>query len=93
MKLSAGKMIKAYSKLKIGMSKQEVLDLLGEPTGIRCHNGIETLTWKHSEFKGFLRGGNIVRTIVIDFENDKLTGYDSENMDKSRFWNNNKSFP
>lgn len=84
MKLSAGKMIKAYSKLKIGMSKQEVLDLLGEPTGTRCHSGIETLTWKHSEFKGLLRGGNIVRTIIADFENGKLTGYDSEHMDKKK---------
>jgi|GEM_PF-5542794 len=80
---TASKMISGYAKLKIGMSKQEVLDLLGEPTGIRNRNGIETLTWKHSEFKGFLRGGNIVRTIIADFENEKLTGYDSENMDKS----------
>lgn len=85
MSLSAGKMIKAYSQLKIGMSKQEVMDMLGEPTGIRARDGVETLTWKHSEFKGFLRGGNIVRTIIVDFENGKLTGYDSENMDKSRF--------
>lgn len=82
---TASKMINGYAKLKIGMSKQEVLDLLGEPTGIRCRNGVETLTWKHSEFKGLLRGGNIVRTIIADFENGKLTGYDSENMDKSRF--------
>lgn len=85
MGLSAGKMIKAYSRLKIGMSKQEIIDMLGEPTGTRVQNGVETLTWKHSEFKGFLRGGNIVRTIVADFENEKLTGYDSEHMDKSRF--------
>lgn len=85
MKLSAGKMIKAYSQLKVGMSKQEVFNLLGDPTGIRCRNGVETLIWKHSEFKGFLRGGNIVRTIIADFENEKLTGYDSENMQKSRF--------
>lgn len=85
MGLSAGKMIKAYSQLKIGMNKQEIIDMLGEPTGTRVRNGIETLTWKHSEFKGFLRGGNIVRTIVADFENGKLAGYDSDNMDKSKF--------
>lgn len=85
MGLSAKKMIKGYSRLKIGMSKSEVTDLLGEPTGLRVRDGIETLTWKHSEFKGFLRGGNIVRTIIADFENEKLTGYDSENMDRSRF--------
>lgn len=84
-KLNASKMIKGYTKLKIGMPKQDVIDLFGEPTGMRTQNGTETLTWKHSEFKGFLRGGNIVRTIVADFVDGKLTGYDSENMDKSRF--------
>lgn len=85
MGLSAKKMIKGYSQLIIGMTKSEVINLFGEPTGMRVRDGVETLTWKHSEFKGFLRGGNIVRTIVADFENGKLTGYDSENMDKSRF--------
>ncbi|MBR1867983.1 MAG: hypothetical protein IJ800_05335 [Clostridia bacterium] len=80
---TASKMIDGYSKLKIGMEKQEVIDLLGEPTGMRNRNGVETFTWKHSEFKGFLRGGNVVRTIIADFEDGKLTGYDSENMDKS----------
>ena len=74
-----------YAKLKIGMSKEEVISLLGQPTGIRTRNGVETLTWKQSEWKGIFRGGSIVRSIVADFEKGLLTGYDSENMDKSRF--------
>lgn len=77
-------MIDGYTKLTIGMSKQEVLAILGNPTGVRKHEGIETLTWKHSEHKGFLRGGTMVRTIIADFEEEKLTGYDSDNMDRSR---------
>lgn len=81
--MNAKTMKKGYAQLKIGMPKADVLALLGEPTGCRVRDGVETLTWKHSEFKGFLRGGNIVRTIVIDFVDDKVTGYDSENMDKS----------
>lgn len=82
---SATKMINGYMQLQIGMSKAEVLNLLGTPTGCRTQNGTETFTWKHSEFKGLVRGGTIVRTIIVDFVDDKVTGYDSENMDRSRF--------
>lgn len=85
MSLTASKMIKGYKKLNIGMSKDEVLKLFGSPTGSRVSGNIETLTWKHSEFKGFLRGGTIVRTIVVDFQNGVLTGYDSDNMDRSKW--------
>lgn len=82
---STTKMINGYMQLQIGMSKTEVLNLLGSPTGCRTQNGMETFTWKHSEFKGLVRGGTIVRTIIVDFVDDKVTGYDSENMDRSRF--------
>lgn len=81
--MNAKKMIKGYSQLKIGMSKAEVLGLFGEPTGCRVKDGVETLTWKHSEYKGFMRGGTIVRSVVVDIVDDKVTGYDSENMDRS----------
>lgn len=84
-KLNASKMIKGYAELKLGMDKKDVLELLGEPTGTRLRDEIETLTWKHSEWKGLFRGGNVTRTITVDFERGKLTGYDSENMDRSRF--------
>lgn len=81
--MNAKKMIKGYAQLKVGMTKAEVLDLFGEPTGYRVKDGVETLTWKHSEFKGFMRGGTIVRSVVVDIVDDKVTGYDSENMDRS----------
>lgn len=80
---SAMNMKDGYAKLKLGMSKNEVMRLFGEPTGVRNARGIETVTWKQSEFKGWIRGGTIVRTVVCDFENDVLVGYDSENMDRS----------
>lgn len=83
--MNAKQLIDGYAKLKIGMSKQEVLDLFEMPTGQRTTNGVETYTWKHSEFKGVLRGGTIVRMVAVDFENDKVTGFDSENMDRSRW--------
>ena len=52
----ANKFIDGYSKLKIGMSKEEVLNLFGEPNGQKVKNGEETLIWTNSEFKGALRG-------------------------------------
>lgn len=81
--MNAKTMIKGYAKLKVGMTKAEVLALFGDPTGCRVKDGVETLTWKHSEFKGFLRGGTIVRSVVVDIVDDKVTGYDSENIDRS----------
>lgn len=84
-KLNAKSMIDGYARLKVGMSMNEVIALFGEPTGKRVRDGVETLTWKHSEWKGLMRGGNIVRTVIVDFVNGKVTGYDSENMDKSRW--------
>lgn len=83
--MNAKTMIKGYAQLKVGMPKADVLKLFGNPTGCRTKDGVETLTWKHSEFKGFMRGGTIVRTVIVDFVDDKVTGYDSENMDRSRF--------
>lgn len=83
--ITAGKLIDGYARLKIGMSKSEVVNMFGEPTGVRNSRGVETLTWRHSEFKGLLRGGTIVRAVYCDFEDGVLVGYDSENMDRSRF--------
>lgn len=79
----ANKFINGYSKLKIGMPKEEVIELLGEPNGQKVKNGEETLVWTNSEFKGALRGGAIERRIEITFEDGKLTGYDGQNMSQS----------
>lgn len=84
-----GKMNKAkqmqngYAQLNIGMSKAKVLELLGQPTGQRTVNGVETYIWKNSEFKGWARGGTITRSITVDFVNDCVTGFDGENIDRS----------
>ena len=79
----ANKMMNGYSKLKLGMSKDEVLRMFGQPTGVRNINGVTMMTWKNSEFKGAMRGGTMVREVIVDFENDVVVGYDSRNMDRS----------
>lgn len=81
----AGILIKGYKQLRAGMSKNEVISLLGAPTGQKRSNGIETLIWRNTEFKGWMRGGNMERTIEVDFENDKVCGWDGQNMSASRW--------
>lgn len=79
----ANKFIDGYSKLEIGMPKEEVLNLFGEPNGQKVKNGEEMLIWTNSEFKGALRGGTIERRIEVAFEDGKVTGYDGQNMSQS----------
>lgn len=74
------RMKKGYAKLELGMSIDEVISILGQPTGRKLSNGTQTLTWRISEFKGLARGGTKQRSIIAEFENDKLIGYDSDNM-------------
>ena len=45
--------------------------------------GMMNCVWKNSEFKGFARGGTMVRMIRTEFENDVLIGFDSDNIDRS----------
>ena len=81
----AGRMIDGYKKLRLNMSKSEVISLLGEPTGQRLRNGVETLIWRNNEFKGLFRGGTIERTIEVDFEDGKATGWDGQNINASQW--------
>lgn len=76
----ANKFIDGYSKLKLGMTKEEVIKLFGDPNGKKVKNGEEIFSWTNSEFKGVLRGGRFERRIEVTFEDGKVTGYDGENM-------------
>ena len=81
----AGKMIEGYSQLKMGMSKEEVIKLLGEPNGHKMIDGVETMIWSNTEFKGWVRGGTMERKIEVNFKDDKVVGYDGQNMSASRW--------
>lgn len=72
-----------YAKLRIGMSRKEVISIFGEPDSVRKRGNEETLSWCSREFKGFLRGGSIERKVIVEFENGVVCGYDGENIDAS----------
>lgn len=79
----AKKMVNGYSQLRVGMSKKEVISILGQPSGQRVRGGIETLIWSSTEFRGIARGGSMERKMEVDFENGKVTGWDGSNMSAS----------
>lgn len=79
----ANKFIDGYSKLKLGMEREEVVKLFGSPNGQKIKNGEEILIWTNSEFKGTLRGGTIERRIEVTFEDGKVIGFDGQNMSAS----------
>lgn len=81
----AGNMIDGYSKLKMGMPKEEVIKILGNPNGHKMINGVETMIWSNTEFKGWMRGGSIERRIEVNFQNEKVVGFDGQNMSASRW--------
>lgn len=62
------------------MSKYLVIELLGEPDSQRLQGNREIYGWFNSEFKGYLRGGRIERRITVEFENNRVVGYDGENV-------------
>lgn len=74
---------KAYSELRIGMPRRDVIKMLGEPNSQKIRNEIEELGWWSREFKGLLRGGSIERRITVEFEKGLVIGYDGENIDAS----------
>lgn len=75
--------IKAYHNLSIGMARDEVISMFGQPNSRKIRGETEILGWWSREFKGLLRGGSIERRATVEFENGLVTGYDGENIDVS----------
>lgn len=74
---------KGYRQLEIGMSKEDVLKLFGQPDSIKERDGIKIASWWNREFKGWVRGGSIERRVTVEIKDDKVIGYDAENIDAS----------
>ena len=78
--MNARRMKSAYRKLKLGMAKDDVLKILGNPDSQRISNGVEIFGWFDSEWVGIFLGGRIERRIVVEFESDLVVGFDGENI-------------
>lgn len=81
--LKGAKLKDSYKQLRIGMSKSQVINMLGAPDAVKVRASMEILIWWSREFKGLLRGGSIERRVIVEFENGVVIGYDGENIDAS----------
>lgn len=72
----------AANKIGIGMSKNEVFDILGEPEGDQINQeGYRCVyVWKKVERKNIRYGGSFTRKITIIFENEKVVNIKREEI-------------
>ena len=78
----AKRMKHGYRKIAIGMSMEQVIDILGEPSvrGMKDANTV-LLKWKNNEW--VLRSAfntNAHRTIEVEFVDGKVAGFTADNI-------------
>lgn len=76
-------MQKGYGKLRVGMTRAEVVDILGRPDSEGFRNGVEIMGWENQEWKGILFGGRITRSIEIELTDEKVVGFVGKNINVS----------
>lgn len=72
--------------LEQGMSKSEVLSIMGEPTSKEYDGNKEILIWEKSQWKGIQNGGTVTRGVKVVIVNNKVVSISNKNLDKSTFW-------
>ena len=61
------------SQLRVGMSNQEVLNIMGQPTFVKNHeNGSYEYIYEKSEWKGAFRGGTKTRRLECVFSSKNI---------------------
>ena len=73
-------------KINIGMSANEVVEIMGQPSFIKQYeNGGFEYVYEKSEWKGFFRGGTATRRMEIVFSSEEIAISigKNENCDKS----------
>ena len=78
----AKRMKYGYRQISIGMSMEQVIEILGEPDvrGMKDANTVQ-LKWKNNEW--VLRSAfntNAHRTIIVDFVDGKVSGFTADNI-------------
>ena len=69
-----------------GMSKEEVLNIMGTPTSEEKDGQKLILIWEKSQWKGIQHGGTVTRGIKVVIVNNKVISVSNKNLDKSTFW-------
>lgn len=69
-----------------GMSKDEVLSIMGQPTTEERDGNKLILFWEKNQWKGIQNGGTVTRAVKVVFVNNKVISVSNKNLDKSTFW-------
>ena len=73
-------------KIQVGMTKNDVVSIMGEPSFTKQHqDGSTELIYEKSEWKGWLRGGTQTRRmeIVVSSDNVVITIGKNSNCDRT----------
>lgn len=75
------KMQKDFSEIKVGMTREELITLLGQPTSSGAtDDGKTILKWEHNEFKGLAAGGNVKRKITVELKDKKVVAFSGDEL-------------
>lgn len=77
------RMKRGYEKLRVGMTRAEVIEIFGAPDSEGVRNGVEMLGWETQEWKGVLRGGRVTRSLEIELKDGAVVGYNGHNINMS----------
>ena len=79
------KIRRAYNAIYPNMPIAEVINIVGFPDS--CIGTLEEgiLTWSNSVWKGFFRGGTIIRKVIIFTRNGVVVQFSSENLNVSNW--------
>ena len=80
------KFIDDAESIKVGMTKEEVLSIMGSPTTTEQDENKTILIWEKSQWKGIQNGGTVTRGIKVVFVENKVISISNKNLDKSTFW-------
>ena len=72
--------------IKNGMSKDNVIRIMGIPTAEERDGNKLILIWEKNQWKGIQNGGTLTRAIKVVFLNNEVISISNKNLDKSTFW-------
>ncbi len=78
--------VNSAKEIYSGMSRSEVISIMGEPTSKEYIGDEEILIWEKSQWKGIQNGGTVTRAVKVVLVDDIVVSVSNKNLDKSTFW-------
>lgn len=78
--------IEHAKSIKEGMTQEEVINIMGEPTSREKSGSKTVLIWEDTQWKGIQHGGTLTRSVKVFFQKNIVVSISYKNLDKSTFW-------